>query len=89
MAAASSRLCPGRPDLPALPRVGGVRGLALLLTGVICASGIDVVYQPIKIFEGNVYFLERIAPAAWKLFLNKAIYVQEFAIVKRSAKTSW
>lgn len=67
----------------------GVRGLVLLLTGVICASGIDVVCQPIKIFEGNVYFLERIAPGAWKLFLNKAIYVQEFAIVRRSARTSW
>lgn len=44
------------------------RGLVFLLTGVICASGIDVVCRPIKIFEGNVYFLERIAPAAWKLF---------------------
>lgn len=56
--------------------LGGVGwgGLVLLLTGVICASGIEVVCQPIKIFEGNVYFLERIAPAAWELFLNKAIY---------------
>lgn len=71
-APASSRLCPGTPDSAAPPRLGG--GLVLLLTGVICASGIDVVCQPIKIFEGNVYFLERIAPAAWKLFLNKAIY---------------
>lgn len=44
------------------------RGLALLLTGVICASRIDVVCWPIKIFEGNVYFLERIAAAAWKRF---------------------
>lgn len=43
-------------------------GLVLLLTGVICASGIDVVCWPIKIFEGNVYFLERIAPAACKPF---------------------
>lgn len=69
--AASSRLCPSPPGSAAPPRVGG---LVLLLTGVICASGIDVVCQPIKIFDGNVYFLERIAPAAWKLFLNKAIY---------------
>ena len=44
------------------------RGLVLLLTGVICASGIDVVCWPIKIFEGNVYFLERIVPAACKPF---------------------
>lgn len=43
-------------------------GLALLLTEVICASHIDVVCWPIKIFEGNVYFLERIAAAAWKRF---------------------
>lgn len=82
-AAASSRLCPAQGC------VGGRGALALLLTGVICASGIDVVCQPIKIFEGNVYFLERIAPAAWELFLNKAIYAQEFAIVRRSAGTSW
>lgn len=66
-----------------------MRGLVHLLTGVICASGIDVVCQPIKIFEGNVYFLERIAPAAWKLFLNKAIYAQEFDIVRLGARTSW
>lgn len=75
-------ICQLRPELE-------VRGPVLLLTGVICASSIDVVCQPIKIFEGNVYFLERIAPAAWKLFLNKAIYAQEFAIVRRSARTSW
>lgn len=44
------------------------KGPDLLLTGVICASSIDVVCWPIKIFEGNVYFLERIAPAACKPF---------------------
>lgn len=62
-AAASSHLGPCLPNSSAPPR-----GLVFLLTGVICASGIDVVCWPIKIFEGNVYFLERIAPAAWKLF---------------------
>lgn len=51
-----------------LPATAPPRGSALLLTGVICASGIDVVCRPIKIFEGNVYFLERIAPAACKPF---------------------
>lgn len=61
--AASSRFGAGLPTSSAPPR-----GLVLLLTGVICAPGIDVVCQPIKIFEGNVYFLERITPAAWKLF---------------------
>lgn len=62
-------------SVPALPRsFAPPTGLALLLTGVICASRIDVVCRPIKIFEGNVYFLERIAAAAWKPFLNKAIY---------------
>lgn len=61
--AASSHFSPCLPHSSAPPR-----GLVLLLTGVICASGIDVVCWPIKIFEGNVYFLERIAPAAWKPF---------------------
>lgn len=56
-------------SVPALPRsFAPPTGLALLLTGVICASRIDVVCRPIKIFEGNVYFLERIAAAAWKPF---------------------
>lgn len=50
------------------PLLSSTQGLVLLLTGVICASGIDVVCWPIKIFEGNVYFLERIAPAACKPF---------------------
>lgn len=55
--------------LPCFPHSSAPpRGLVLLLTGVICASGIDVVCWPIKIFEGNVYFLERIAPAACKAF---------------------
>ena len=61
--ATSSRCSPRLPHSSAASR-----GLVLLLTGVICASGIDVVCWPIKIFEGNVYFLERIAPAAWKPF---------------------
>lgn len=43
-------------------------GWSFLLTGVICASGFELVCWPIKIFEGNVYFLERIAPAACKPF---------------------
>lgn len=50
------------------PLLSSAQGSVLLLTGVICASAIDVVGWPIKIFEGNVYFLERIAPAAWKPF---------------------
>lgn len=54
---------------PCFPRfLAPPKRLVLLLTGVICASGIDAVCLPIKIFEGNVYFLERIAPAACKLF---------------------
>lgn len=61
--ATSSHLSSFLPHSSAPPR-----GLVLLLTGVICASGIDVVCWPIKIFEGNVYFLERIVPAACKPF---------------------
>lgn len=60
---ACSHSSPRPSHYPAPPR-----GLVFLLTGVICASGIDVVCWPIKIFEGNVYFLERIAPAARKPF---------------------
>lgn len=61
-------LSPPPPSL-SLPRsTAPPRGRPLLLTGVICASGIDVVCRPIKIFEGNVYFLERIVPAARKPF---------------------
>lgn len=64
--AASSLLSHRLPHSSAPPRAEGRP--AVLLTGVICASGIDVVCWPIKIFEGNVYFLERIAPAACKPF---------------------
>lgn len=87
--AASSLLSHRLPHSSAPPRAEG--GAAVLLTGVICASAIDVVCWPIKIFEGNVYFLERIAPAACKpfwirpfMFKNLPLWgiVQDFSVTE-------
>lgn len=79
---------------PCLPHSSAPpRGLVLLLTGVICVSGIDVVCWPIKIFEGNVYFLERIAPAACKLFWIRPFICKNLplwsVVLDRSVTECW